>query len=74
MTNNNTSNNKIFGETIMVDFNNGIFHTVADETKEGVFWIIETATGKMITFARCEEDVLFAVGELMKTRIAGLKK
>jgi len=54
----------------MVDFNNGIFHTVADETKEGVFWIIETATGKMITFARCEEDVLFAVGELMKARIA----
>ena len=68
MRNNNNNNEKRL-ET-MVDFNNGIFHTVADETKEGVFWIIETATGKMITFARCEEDVLFAVGELMKARIA----
>jgi len=56
----------------MLDFNNGIFHTVADETKRGVWWIIETATGEKIDFARCEEDVLFTVGELMKTRIAGL--
>jgi len=70
MTNNN--NNNEFRGNEMLDFNNGIFHTVADETKRGVWWIIETATGEKIDFARCEEDVLFTVGELMKTRIAGL--
>ena len=64
------NNNKIFGEFKMIEFSNGIFHTVADETKEGVCWIIETATGKMITFVRTQADLDWSINKLMLRREA----
>ena len=55
-----------------VDFNNGIFHTTPHESIEGVWWLVETATGEKIIFARRQFDIEEAVGELMKQRIAAL--
>tara|TARA_R100001509_G_C4766633_1_gene181611 strand:+ start:295 stop:645 length:351 start_codon:yes stop_codon:yes gene_type:complete len=67
MQNNNTLTKK--GETIM-DFDNGIFCTVPDDTMEGVVWIVRKADGERITFCRGFDDVMFCVAELMKQRIA----
>ena len=67
MTNINTLAKK--GESIM-DFDNGIFCTVPDDTMEGVVWIVRKADGEKITFCRGHADVMFCVGELMKQRLA----
>ena len=63
---NNTLTKK--GESIM-DFDNGIFCTVPDDTMEGVVWIVRKADGEKITFCRGHADVMFCVGELMKQRL-----
>ena len=54
----------------MVDFNNGIFHTTPHESREGLWWLVETATGENIIFARRQDQIMEAVGELMRQRIA----
>tara|TARA_E500000331_G_scaffold246282_1_gene236748 strand:+ start:123 stop:296 length:174 start_codon:yes stop_codon:yes gene_type:complete len=53
-----------------VDFNNGIFHTTPHESIDGVWWLVETATGEKIIFARRQFDIEEAVGELMRQRIS----
>ncbi len=53
-----------------MDFDNGIFCTVPDDTMEGVVWIVRKADGERITFCRGFDDVMFCVAELMKQRIA----
>ena len=57
----------------MVEFNNGIFHTTPHESIEGCWWLVETATGEKIIFARRQFEIEEAVGELMKQRIAALQ-
>jgi hypothetical protein len=54
----------------MVDFDNGIFHTTPHESREGLWWLVETATGENIIFARRQDQIMEAVGELMRQRIA----
>ena len=66
-TNNNTLTKK--GETIMPDFDNGIFRTVPHDTIDGVVWLVRVADGERITFCRTQSDVMFCVGELMKQRL-----
>ena len=56
-----------------VDFNNGIFHTTPHESIDGVWWLVETATGEKIIFARRQFDIEEAVGELMRRRIAEMR-
>ena len=56
----------------MVDFNNGIFHTTPHEYIEGVWWLVETATGEKIIFTRSQSAIEEVVAELMKQRIAAL--
>jgi len=56
----------------MVDFNNGIFHTTPHESIEGVWWLVETATGEKIIFTRSQSAIEEVVAELMKQRIAAL--
>ena len=67
MNNNNTLTMK--GEKIMPDFDNGIFRTVADETRPGSVWLVRVADGERITHCRTQEDVMFCVAELMKQRL-----
>ena len=57
----------------MVDFNNGIFHTTPHESIKGCWWLIETATGEKIIFARRQFEIEEAVGELMRRRIAEMR-
>jgi hypothetical protein len=66
-TNNNTLTKK--GEKIMPDFDNGIFRTIADETRPGSVWLIRVADGERITHCRTQDDVMFCVAELMKQRL-----
>ena len=66
-TNINTLTKK--GEKIMPDFDNGIFRTIADETRPGSVWLIRVADGERITHCRTQSDVMFCVGELMKQRL-----
>tara|TARA_R110000824_G_C14938617_1_gene649527 strand:- start:203 stop:415 length:213 start_codon:yes stop_codon:yes gene_type:complete len=63
---NNTLTKK--GEKIM-DFDNGIFRTVADETRKGIVWLVRISDGERITFCRTQSDVDFCVAELMKQRL-----
>ena len=65
--NNNTLTKK--GETIMCDFDNGIFRTVPHDTIDGVVWLVRVADGERITFCRTQSDVDFCVAELMKQRL-----
>jgi len=67
MNNINTLTKK--GEKIMPDFDNGIFRTVADETRPGSVWLVRVADGERITHCRTQEDVMFCVAELMKQRL-----
>ena len=68
MTNNiNTLTKK--GITIM-DFDNGIFRTVADETRKGIVWLVRVSDGEKITFCRTQSDVDFCLAELMQQRLA----
>jgi len=68
MTNNiNTLTKK--GITNM-DFDNGIFRTVADETRKGIVWVVRVANGEKITFCRTQADVDFCIAELMTQRLA----
>ena len=67
MNNNNTLTKK--GITIM-DFDNGIFRTVADETRKGIVWVVRVANGEKITFCRTQADVDFCIAELMTQRLA----
>ena len=53
----------------MPDFDNGIFRTVADETRPGSVWLVRVADGEKITNCRTQSDVMFCVGELMKQRL-----
>ena len=56
-----------------VDFNNGIFTTTPHESIDGVWWLVETATGEKIIFARRKFDIEEAGGELMRRRIAEMR-
>ena len=67
MNNNNTLTKK--GETIMCDFDNGIFRTIPHDTIDGVVWLVRVADGERITFCRTQSDVDFCVAELMKQRL-----
>ena len=64
---NNTLTKK--GKTIMCNFDNGIFRTVADETRKGIVWLVRVADGERITFCRTQSDVDSCVAELMKQRL-----
>ena len=67
MNNNNTLTKK--GANIM-DFDNGIFRTEADETRQGIVWVVRISDGERITFCRTRSDVEFCIAELMKQRLA----
>ena len=66
---NNINTLAMKGEKIMPDFDNGIFRTVADETRPGSVWLVRVADGERITHCRTQSDVMFCVGELMKQRL-----
>ena len=68
-TMNNINTLTMKGEKIMPDFDNGIFRTIADETRPGSVWLIRVADGERITHCRTQSDVMFCVGELMKQRL-----
>ena len=53
----------------IMDFDNGIFRTEADETRQGIVWVVRISDGERITFCRTRSDVEFCVAELMKQRL-----
>ena len=53
-----------------MDFDNGIFRTEADETRQGIFWVVRISDGERITFGRTRSDVEFCVAELMRQRLS----
>ena len=69
MNNNNINTLTKKGETIMPDFDNGIFRTVPHDTVDGAVWLVRVADGERITFCRTQDDVMFCVAELMKQRL-----
>ena len=53
-----------------MDFDNGIFRTEADETRQGIVWVVRISDGERITFCRTRSDVEFCVAELMRQRLS----
>ncbi len=58
----------------MIEFNNGIFHTVKHDSVGGktipCVWIVDSKTGERITFVRTQTDLDWSINKLMLRREA----